>query len=275
MKVTASKYPFPTVCADRSSTDWFQSISRTLKWNERERQKSFVVVEENPSKKHPKKTARAPAAAADATEELVGDDEEDEVSDDDEEEDEGFDIDVVEDDAASKANATKSAVTIVQDTLLQPHEHQLGSEKAREDARAVEAQQARAEAAAHALAQGTTLSQPGGVYRSGLHSGIDSPNRFLNSHPNPPLSARHVAFAAGTVSPAPTQPGRPVHSPLAALQADRESLKTPTGTRAVKKSRSRSREPRQHAPPPPTRAFAVYGQDESESESNASGDDLP
>ena len=44
--MTASKYPFPTVCAESQSRDWFHSISRTLKWNERERQKSFVVVEE-------------------------------------------------------------------------------------------------------------------------------------------------------------------------------------------------------------------------------------
>jgi NAD+ kinase len=47
IKITASKYPFPTVCADKQSTDWFRSIQRTLKWNERERQKSFVVVEED------------------------------------------------------------------------------------------------------------------------------------------------------------------------------------------------------------------------------------
>ncbi|TXT10868.1 hypothetical protein VHUM_02373 [Vanrija humicola] len=47
IKITASKYPFPTVCADKQSTDWFRSISRTLKWNEREKQKSFVVVEED------------------------------------------------------------------------------------------------------------------------------------------------------------------------------------------------------------------------------------
>ena len=47
IKVTASKYPFPTVCADKQSTDWFNSISRTLRWNEREKQKSFVVIEED------------------------------------------------------------------------------------------------------------------------------------------------------------------------------------------------------------------------------------
>lgn len=45
--MTASKYPFPTVCADKASTDWFNAISRTLRWNEREKQKSFVVVEED------------------------------------------------------------------------------------------------------------------------------------------------------------------------------------------------------------------------------------
>ena len=45
--MSASKYPFPTVCAENQSIDWFQSISRTLKWNERQRQKSFVIVEED------------------------------------------------------------------------------------------------------------------------------------------------------------------------------------------------------------------------------------
>lgn len=44
IKVTASPYPFPTVCADKQSTDWFHSIARTLKWNERQRQKSFVIL---------------------------------------------------------------------------------------------------------------------------------------------------------------------------------------------------------------------------------------
>ncbi|BGP24895.1 hypothetical protein JCM10295v2_003815 [Rhodotorula toruloides] len=50
IKVTASPYPFPTVCADKQSTDWFHSIARTLKWNERERQKSFVILEEGRKK---------------------------------------------------------------------------------------------------------------------------------------------------------------------------------------------------------------------------------
>ncbi|KAG9018673.1 hypothetical protein FRB90_010588, partial [Tulasnella sp. 427] len=58
IKVTASKFPFPTVCAENQSVDWFQSISRTLKWNERERQKSFVVVEEDPDAPKKKRKSR-------------------------------------------------------------------------------------------------------------------------------------------------------------------------------------------------------------------------
>lgn len=54
IKITASRYPFPTVCANKQSTDWFQSVSRTLRWNEREKQKSFVVVEEDQPKRSPK-----------------------------------------------------------------------------------------------------------------------------------------------------------------------------------------------------------------------------
>jgi NAD+ kinase len=50
IKIAASKYPFPTICRDKQSTDWFNSISRTLRWNEREKQKSFVVVEEDRAK---------------------------------------------------------------------------------------------------------------------------------------------------------------------------------------------------------------------------------
>ena len=91
IKVTASKYPFPTVCADKQSTDWFHAISRTLKWNERERQKSFVVVEEGPSTN---KTKSVNASAASRRKKPAGesvvDDEEDEVSD---EEEDTFDID--------------------------------------------------------------------------------------------------------------------------------------------------------------------------------------
>ncbi|RUS24664.1 ATP-NAD kinase-like domain-containing protein [Jimgerdemannia flammicorona] len=45
IKVTASRYPFPTICAQTQSNDWFNSLTRCLKWNERQRQNLFVVVE--------------------------------------------------------------------------------------------------------------------------------------------------------------------------------------------------------------------------------------
>ncbi|XAO24475.1 hypothetical protein I312_103276 [Cryptococcus bacillisporus CA1280] len=47
IKVTASKYPFPIILyADKSFPDWASSLSRKLRWNERERQKPYVLVEE-------------------------------------------------------------------------------------------------------------------------------------------------------------------------------------------------------------------------------------
>ncbi|GAA6054272.1 hypothetical protein JCM3770_005154 [Rhodotorula araucariae] len=69
IKVTASPYPFPTVCADKQSTDWFHSIARTLKWNERQRQKSFVILEEGrkkPRSANGRKEDPRPAAASKA-----------------------------------------------------------------------------------------------------------------------------------------------------------------------------------------------------------------
>lgn len=40
--VSASRFPFPSVLPlDRKSEDWVDSISRTLNWNNRQRQKAF------------------------------------------------------------------------------------------------------------------------------------------------------------------------------------------------------------------------------------------
>lgn len=126
IKVTASKFPFPTVCADNQSTDWFQAISRTLKWNERERQKSFVVVEEDgPAKPKKRKSKHAPVeitAMAEAVDETLEDEEEDEVSDDDEED--KFDIDDSSPEAAAAASAAVTHQTA--------QEEALGREKAQE-----------------------------------------------------------------------------------------------------------------------------------------------
>lgn len=52
--MTASKYPFPTVCKEDQATDWFNSLQNCLHWNKRERQKSFAVVESNPIRHHSK-----------------------------------------------------------------------------------------------------------------------------------------------------------------------------------------------------------------------------
>lgn len=98
IKVTASKYPFPTVCAENQSTDWFHSISRTLKWNERERQKSFVMVEEEGSSAKPRSAKRVSTPPTSLEAGQAAPDEEDEIDDeedenDDEEEEEKYDID--------------------------------------------------------------------------------------------------------------------------------------------------------------------------------------
>lgn len=40
--ISASRYPFPSVLPlERRSEDWIDSISRTLNWNSRQRQKAF------------------------------------------------------------------------------------------------------------------------------------------------------------------------------------------------------------------------------------------
>ncbi|KAI9219962.1 ATP-NAD kinase-like domain-containing protein [Blastocladiella britannica] len=42
VSITASKYPFPTICHQDQSRDWFHSLARCLHWNERQRQKAFA-----------------------------------------------------------------------------------------------------------------------------------------------------------------------------------------------------------------------------------------
>ena len=102
IKVTASKYPFPTVCADKASPDWFNAISRTLRWNEREKQKSFVVVEEDnepavkkqSDRKQAENNMKSPPSPEKSHPQQVEPEQEDigDESDDDEEE-EDYDID--------------------------------------------------------------------------------------------------------------------------------------------------------------------------------------
>lgn len=51
-----SPYPVKTFCSCDSSNDWFSSVQSCLQWNNRQRQKSFVVVEgdkDKPAKEKP------------------------------------------------------------------------------------------------------------------------------------------------------------------------------------------------------------------------------
>lgn len=56
VKITMSPYPVKTFCSCDSSNDWFSSVQSCLQWNNRQRQKSFVVVEgdnDEPAKEKP------------------------------------------------------------------------------------------------------------------------------------------------------------------------------------------------------------------------------
>ncbi|KAF9264206.1 ATP-NAD kinase [Marasmius fiardii PR-910] len=257
IKVTASKYPFPTVCADKQSTDWFHSISRTLKWNERERQKSFVVVEEGPETKARKKKKRSsskPPKTPMGTE-IVEDEEEDEVS---EEEDDKFDIDDSSPEAASTSVTITNAPT-ARDEIV-------GREKATENI---------TEDGIHkALSRPKRSARSRSRSRSGIRSGIDSPNRFADPDRHPHLTPRHhVDFDISSADSSDSGGQHGMRDDLHAarrpsnknrIPKDREDLKTPT---AIRGSHSKSRSSIDYG----HRAFAVWGHDESDS--NASDSD--
>ncbi|WVR00157.1 hypothetical protein IAU59_007299 [Kwoniella sp. CBS 9459] len=177
IKVTASKYPFPTVCADKASTDWFSSISRTLRWNEREKQKSFVVVEEDSeppahNKAEPRKTEKHKgfdAAQENANAERRTDKDQkrseaneeenidDEEEDEEDEEDEEFDID----DKSGGENTQPSSPPIPPTDPLLPTNK------------------------LHALLNGQRHK-----------NGVETPNRFVTPYEAPPpLSQRHLVEA--------------------------------------------------------------------------------
>ncbi|KAF8070298.1 hypothetical protein FPV67DRAFT_1486864 [Lyophyllum atratum] len=277
IKVTASKYPFPTVCADNQSTDWFHSISRTLKWNERERQKSFVVVEEEgpaKPKKRSKRGATTPdhqKVAPEPVDESTEEDEEDEVSDEDE--DDAFDID---DSSPEAANLDASI------NALTPQEERLGQEKAKE----VLLENALHKAVTTAAMKKDRMrkSKSRSRSRSGRKSGVDSPSRFAG--PQPHLHPRRVDFrlkSSHDVSDEmhPEQQGArdDIHSPKplsgkSRIPKDRDidvdNVKTPTASTLtygrVRHHPSRSRSADHHG----RRAFAVWGHDESDSNASDS-----
>jgi len=267
--VTASKYPFPTVCADNQSTDWFSSISRTLNWNQRERQKSFVMVEESAKKRASRRRSVAPGKTEAASRAPEEDEEIEEEEDEEEEEDGKFDID----DLSGTDTEAKNGPVAPRHTP-----------KAERDW-----EQHNAEVAAEALSKGNPHLSRVVSSKSGTESGVDSPNRFMGPLPHPPrVSHRHVQWKHGE-STDPTTSGdgehgsansRPSHSQLLGRPAkDRaepgDAVKTPTSHGHFGRSnvvghhrgRSRSKDTQDVG----RRAFAVWGLDESDS--NASDND--
>ena len=182
--VTASKYPFPTVCANNQSTDWFSAISRTLNWNQRERQKSFVMVEESANKKSPRRRSTTPGKTVTINEVAEEDEEMGQGGGEDEEEDDKFDIDDL------SGTETEAKVEPVEP---QP------TPKSEKDW-----EQHNAEAAAEALSRGNPHLSRVASSKSGTESGVDSPDRFVEPLPHPPkVSPRHVQWMKGE-SPNPT-----------------------------------------------------------------------
>nr|XP_019010361.1 NAD+ kinase [Kwoniella pini CBS 10737]OCF49142.1 NAD+ kinase [Kwoniella pini CBS 10737] len=187
IKVTASKYPFPTVCADKASTDWFGSISRTLRWNEREKQKSFVVVEEDsePStdnkhhhrsnstrKKHEEhnqvvheENAPVHVEGKNRDDENLDEEEEDEDEEEEEEEedDEEFDIDDKSGGENTQPSSQPSSPPIAP---VNPPPHQANK--------------------IHSMIDHTHNHR----------NGLETPNRFMTPYEAPPpLSQRHLVEA--------------------------------------------------------------------------------
>lgn len=284
VKITASKYPFPTVCADKQSTDWFHSISRTLKWNERERQKSFVVVEEgSPTKRIMKENSDSKAGVR-----PIEEDEEDGSEDADD-----FDI------HDSSPEALTNGGRIHLRHGLNDRDVALGTTKVQEGASSKDDNLSAPELAALALVGRPNMKKTGrsksrSRSRSGLRSGVDTPGRFAGPTHSPPHILRHQGQYT-TLVPTPLSPTHSDSSSDSLATMDlvqrgarddihncedysssrsriprgrdlEDNLQTPTvpdaATARNRQSRSSSRDRREHQP---CRAFAVWGDDESDS----------
>jgi NAD+ kinase len=239
IKVTASKYPFPTVCADKQSTDWFHSISRTLKWNERERQKSFVVVEEGPLKEGARKR-NSPISSGDEL--LEFDEKEDEVSEDDDDEDK-FDINDSSPEAAENQSTERAG------------------------------QGLRSKSRSRSRSTGARRKPPGsGINTPGRYAGPQP-------HPPSLFSPKHIQFSSASHGDQLRSPPETAEKPLdeendgpqlriKAPQRDVDVDNSKTPTVAYSKPRAYNHYHHNTDLSGP-RAFAVWGQDESASDSDA------
>ncbi|QRV82617.1 ATP-NAD kinase [Ceratobasidium sp. AG-Ba] len=264
IKVTASKFPFPTVCNDKQSTDWFHSISRTFKWNERERQKSFVMVEEDAPPKANGKPKSSPLAQSTTNEDEA----------EAEEEEEKYDIDDSSPEAATNATTTNAP------TSTSPPPGTSGTGGGAGGASAVVAARA--------------INRDGIVESHFTNkSGYDSPDRFRVPHPHPPkVHFRHIVDPADQgESSAGEGPAWGVENQKTPRPGDRDRGEVHPGAKeANQDGRPHSAGVQQHhhhsphyphhhhhhhhhhrdankpnTAPPDRRAFAVWGQDESDS----------
>ncbi|PFH52004.1 hypothetical protein AMATHDRAFT_141215 [Amanita thiersii Skay4041] len=270
IKITASKYPFPTVCADKQSTDWFHAISRTLKWNERERQKSFVVVEEDITE--PNLRRRSAAAAAEKHKStpsevrLDEDEEEDEVTD----EEDGFDIDdSTGDDTATSNIETKAEIA-------------RGQEKTLEEFLEVPSERfgTRKDHARRRISRSRSRTRPARRVAhspsSSEQSGVETPGRYAGPYPYPPI-IHHVNFDVPDSKQEAMEVNgstdkqfstRPSHGDR---ESELDAARTPTVTnqaynKLYVQPRTRLQDHNGH------RAFAVWGQDESDSAASDNSD---
>ena len=224
------------------------------------------MVEESVKKKSPRRRSTTPGKTEIIRESGEEDEEIDEEEDEDEEEDDKFDIDDLSGtDTDAKAESVKS----------QP------ISKAEEDW-----EQHSAEAAAEALSKGNPHLSRIAFSKSGVESGVDSPDRFVGPLPHPPrVSPRHVQWTKGEPSnPMANVDGGPSPAALRIPHPQRERLtrepgdnpRTPTlhghfgrGTIvSSNRGRSKSKETNDVG----RRTFAIWGHDESDS--NCSDNDV-
>ncbi|KAF8972934.1 hypothetical protein BDZ97DRAFT_1900796 [Flammula alnicola] len=218
------------------------SMELRICWNERERQKSFVVVEEGPPKHLGKGANETPE-----------DEEEDEVSD---EEEDKFDID----------DSSPEAESNLQGATQTARERAIGEEKASTLPPNIAKHRARSR----------SRSRP-----PSSHSGVDSPSRYAIPAPHPPNPTVIASSSPDSLVSYAAQQGTrdELHIPhhlggKSRIPKDREfdleTVKTPTpGALAHGRSRGHSRS-RSADRQPEHRAFACWGHDESDSNASDS-----
>lgn len=261
-------YPFPTVCADKQSTDWFHAISRTLKWNERERQKSFVVVEEGRSQAKPKKRSKRATLTGDGARPKLVDEDDDEEDTSESEEEDTYDIDdsSVETDASprtAQSEADKVGDMLPKTPIVKRRIKSRSRSRSRPPSSGIDSP-GRFATPHHAQPQHRRVEFH--TPHSPPYTAESSPDSAQFSHPNnqmTPVDMHH----SGPKHASSTTKTRPPRE----REMDMEAVKTPTLPSLVHnrtaRARSRSR-PRDQE----SRAFAVWGQDES-SDGTASDND--